>query len=471
MPDYYSEPFLCLASVTHKSALIAWGAFYFRVQDSNDGFKLVKDSDLKHVHPPRCDTIGASSTSYGPARIEVFDAAGALVASRQTQDDVNHCWLIGLAPDTEYTYRVIVNGEEWAEGPRRNWEKTPHGMGLGPKLRAYVNRFRTHPDPLEPAPQPFTFAVIGDFGVGIRKDRGGQRRIAEVLDRAVDEHQIRFVLTTGDNIYRSGGFLGIIGGDTGDQDDDWYFTYHQPYRYIINRVPVYPSIGNHDADETESKDDRAQVIDNFYVNERVAGEEAAGRASTEPGLFYRFRFGSTLECICIDTSKEPDHFHGRLFNHDKHQEFLKAALPDLQGAAPTMWRIPFGHHPPFCAGPQHRNTDGMEPLIDQFERAGVRLVLSGHEHNFQHAHHNLVNYIVTGGAGKLREGRPSGDRFRDAHTVSWAAAYHFLLVTIDGTRATIRPIGAGDGGTLADVERSLAADSETRTREPIVVML
>ena len=93
-------------------------------------------------------------------------------------------------------------------------------------------------------------------------------------------------------------------GGTGDEDDDWFFTYFQPYRYIINRVPVYPSIGNHDAEETEERDDRAQVEDNFYLRERMLSEEAAGRASFCPGLFYRFRYGSDIEFVCIDTSKE-----------------------------------------------------------------------------------------------------------------------------------------------------------------------
>ena len=67
---------------------------------------------------------------------------------------------------------------------------------------------------------------------------------------------------------------------------------------------MYPSIGNHDADESEACDDRAQVEDNFYLCERLAGEEAAGRASFRPGLFYRFRYGSDIEFVCIDTSKE-----------------------------------------------------------------------------------------------------------------------------------------------------------------------
>ncbi|HEV2762169.1 MAG TPA: metallophosphoesterase, partial [Pyrinomonadaceae bacterium] len=325
--------------------------------------------------------------------------------------------------------------------------------------------------PTRPTPGPFTFAVIGDYGVGIKKDDDrGQRQIAEALERAVDEHNVRLILTTGDNIYRRGGFLGLpLGGETGDEDDDWYFTYYQPYRYVINRVPVYPTIGNHDADETEGKDDRSQLIDNFYVNERIAGEEAAGRASVDPGLFYRFRYGSEVEFVCLDTSREPAVFHvkKRLFDHPKHKEFLDTALPASNGATPA-WRIPFCHHPPFCAGPAHHNTDEMSGLIKQFEQSGVRLVLSGHEHNQQHSRHNGIDYIVTGAAGKLRQGQP--DKFQDAHTVSWAAEYHFLLVTIDGKRATLRFIGAlGPDGKLADIKRR-TPDGRT-VSDPVVVNL
>lgn len=275
------------------------------------------------------------------------------------------------------------------------------------------------------------------------------------------------MLTTGDNIYRQGGFLGT-GGDTGDEDDDWYFTYYQPYRYVINRVPVYPSIGNHDAGETEERDDRAQLVDNFYINERIAGEEAAGRASVDPGLFYRFRFGSGVEFVCIDTSKEPTVFDKkkRLFKHPKHQEFLAAALPETNGGPPA-WRIPFCHHPPFCAGPKHGNTDRMERLVEQFERAGVRLVLSGHEHNCQHSRRNGVDYVVTGGAGKVRSGEPDG--FEEAHTASWAAEHHFLLVTVDGRRMTIRAVGALEGGQLVDIKRK--APDGSAVNGPIVINL
>ena len=203
MPDYYSEPFLNLAGLTHKSALIAWGAFYFRVKNNESDFKLVDDDDLDHVHPPRHQTVGARSEPYGKAKVEVMNLAGNVVASGFTET-ANHCWVSGLEPDTEYTYRVIVNDEEWASGNRRNWERVGDKMGLGPKSRAYQNRFRTHRDPTKPSNAPFTFAVIGDFGVGIKKDKDrGQRQIAEALEKAVDEFDVRLILTTGDNIYRT----------------------------------------------------------------------------------------------------------------------------------------------------------------------------------------------------------------------------------------------------------------------------
>ena len=81
-----------------------------------------------------------------------------------------------------------------------------------------------------------------------------------------------------------------------------------------------------------------------------------------------------------------------------------------------------------------------------YRRSGVRLVLSGHEHNFQHSRADGIDYFVTGGGGKVRSGRPG--KTAEAHTVAWAAACHFLLVQIDGAEARVTPIG-GDGRPLA----------------------
>jgi tartrate-resistant acid phosphatase type 5 len=448
MPEFHAEPYIYLPTVTHKSALVAWGAFYFRVT-AKGAWKLVDDSDLKYVHPPRRDSIGARSAPYGPARVEVYDGAGALAAVAKT-DAANHCWIPGLAADTEYRYRVFVKGEEWAQGER--WDWSPPDRALVQRGQRYDNRFRTHPAPGLPA-SSLTFAAIGDFGVGMRTHHPDRRQqqVADALRLAVDTHDVRLVLTTGDNIYAGKKLLGVPIGATGDEDDDWFFTYFQPYRYIVNRVPVYPSIGNHDGAESEECDDRAQVEDNFYICERISGEEGTGRASFGPGLFYRVRFGADIEFICIDTSREGFFRGHRLFELPKHWEFLEAAFSER--ADGPYWRIPFGHHPPFSAGPRHHNTKEMARLLPLFGRSSVRVVLAGHEHNFQHSRVDGIEYFVTGAAGKFREATP--DRFEEAGTRSWSTQCHFLLMRIEGRHMTVRAIGehAPGASSLIDIHR------------------
>jgi hypothetical protein len=93
----------------------------------------------------------------------------------------------------------------------------------------------------------------------------------------------------------------------------------------------------------------------------------------------------------------------------------------------------------------------MEHLLPLFARGGVRAVLSGHEHNFQHSSHAGIDYFVTGAGSKVRKGTP--DDFAGAHTVSWSDFAHFLLVTIDDDRMTVRPIGELNGNPPQDLRR------------------
>ena len=448
MPEFHAEPYLHLAGLSHKSALISWGAFYFRTQ-TRGAWKLVDDRDLRHVHPPRRDSIGARSAPYGSARVNVYTQGGALAATAVTET-TNFCWLSGLQPDTRYRYEVIVNGEQWGHGER--WDWTPGAVqGLAQTGVQYRNEFQTHPDPSREPSGAFTFIVLGDYGTGIRKETPTrrQRAIAASMNAVCQTHDVRLIITTGDNIYAGTRLLGLpIGSDTGDEDDDWFFTFFQPYRYILNRLPTYPCIGNHDSDETEDHDDREQLMDNLFLRERIVSDEAAGRASVDPGLFYRFRYGRDVEFICLDTSKEGFFRGKRLFEYPKHWEWIEQTFASDEG---VRWRLPFCHHPPFCAGPRHHNTDGMERLLPLFARGGARVVFSGHEHNFQHSAATGLDTFVTGAGSKVRKGAP--DDFAAAHTASWSDEAHFLLVTIEGTTMRVRAIGELQDGQSVDLVR------------------
>lgn len=132
--------------------------------------------------------------------------------------------------------------------------------------------------------------------------------------------------------------------------------------------------------------------------------------------------------MCLDSSRRFLLFGERFFRHANHAPFLEAAFPPfVEAAGGPRWRIVFSHHPPYCAGPMYGNSrSSLEHLVPLYRRSGERLVLSGHEHNFQHSRADGIDYFITGGGGKVRSGRPSG--FEQAATVGWAAAVHFLLV-------------------------------------------
>jgi tartrate-resistant acid phosphatase type 5 len=443
VPEVHFEPFLHLVDVGAEEALIAWGGFYFRRGDSSYGeWRIVDDEELREVAGERKGTIGLSSEPYGEAVVEVA-RHGETVATVGTAT-ANYAWVRGLEPATEYSYRVRVDGEPWAEGDLLDWDLEQRA--LVPSGRRYENRFRTFP--AVTSHEPVRFAVLGDFGVGIlASDENAYRQtqVAGALEQACDGGDVLLVLTTGDNVY-----LGPDTTGSGNEDDDWYASFYEPYRYVINRVPVFPTVGNHDAADTESSDDRGQLDDNFYLRERFKPAVEAGRASLDPGLFYRLRVGAGVELVCIDTSLARDVGMEHFFDDSAHAEWLRESLRD--GPDAPRWRIPFSHHPPYCAGPEHGNTQGMvERLVPLFEAAGVRLVLSGHEHNFQHSRVNGIDYVVSGAAGKLRAEPPAG--FEEAGTRAWAATGHFLLVDLDEERAVVHPVaGVAGDGSLEEIE-------------------
>ena len=187
------------------------------------------------------------------------------------------------------------------------WDWVPierGGYDLAPAGRRYDLRFRTWPLPDSPTP-PVRIVAIGDYGVGMRADAESsrrQRRIADVLERLVGDHDIRFVLSLGDNVYQ--GEQGRVDQEGGGEDDDWYSSFFQPYRLAIARVPIFPAIGNHDSADSEGSDDRAQIEDNFHIHERF--HHGLETASVMPGLFYRLRYGAGLEFACLDTSLDTE---------------------------------------------------------------------------------------------------------------------------------------------------------------------
>jgi tartrate-resistant acid phosphatase type 5 len=67
-------------------------------------------------------------------------------------------------------------------------------------------------------------------------------------------------------------------------------------------------------------------------------------------------------------------------------------------ASKARWRIAAFHHPPYTCGGHEGAEDVERSWVPLFERYGVQLVLSGHDHNYQRfAPRRGVTYVVHGG--------------------------------------------------------------------------
>ena len=430
------EPFVHLVDVTERSALVAWGGFFLRAAE--DGWVVVDDDDLPDGRTTG-GTIGAESASYGPARVDVLDG-GRIVASAST-DERNHVWVEGLEPDHQYRYRITVDGTEWASGERWDWRLgVDGGGGLDRSGRRYDLRLRTHPVGDVPA----AVLAVGDYGVGIVNGDDGRRQlaVARTMERLAAARPVRALVSLGDNIYH--GPEDQL-SQTGAEDDDWYFTFYEPYRYLIDHLPLYPAAGNHDGADEELNDDRAQLTDNFHLEARFGQAAGEGRASCDPGLFYRVPIGGLLELVCIDTTRDQE--RGRpYFDDERHRRWLDDTFGTTGGPSDVRWLLPFAHHPVWCAGPHHRGmSEQLDAMIPRYERAGVRLVLAGHEHNFQHGRHGALHHVVSGAGAKLDPRRPT--RWAEAGIDAWAAEPHCVLIEADHDQLTVTPFApsAGEG--------------------------
>src|SRR5688500_1010108 len=110
-PHVHNEPFIHLVELSHDRALIAWGAFTFVREDPDRRWEIVDDEQLREIAGRRT-CIGTSAEPFGDATVQVLD--GKDVVAEASTSHTCWVWVTGLTPDTDYRYRVLVDGDEWA---------------------------------------------------------------------------------------------------------------------------------------------------------------------------------------------------------------------------------------------------------------------------------------------------------------------------------------------------------------------
>lgn len=357
------------------------------------------------------NTIGRGSQPMGKA---VLRLNGDHPVTGRNWEEVS-----GLAADTDYPYEVLIDGRRIGGGTVRT---LPERAGV------------------------LNFFVIGDYGTGDLN----QLEVAGVMWReyqrleAAGKH-VRFVITNGDNIYAKKAFGIPTRRGTGNEDSHWENKFFLPYKPLIERIPFYPSLGNHDGNESESTRDLPVYLDNFFFPGNV------------PARYYSFSVPGVADFFALDTTRNvaPDWPVPGLDVRSVQYEWLRKSL----AASSAPWKIAYGHHPPFTAGPNHpASYNDLLPFMNLFRDHRVAAYFCGHEHNFQfstgHSEMGKALMVLSGAGGELRSGDVRS-RMRAAGIAGWADTVHFLSVEIEGDEMRITPLSPypmqirdADGGAI-----------------------
>ena len=196
------------------------------------------------------------------------------------------------------------------------------------------------------------FAVIGDNGTGEQP----QYDVAAEMEAYETVVQYEFVIMMGDNIYG------------GHKPKDFERKFETPYKPLLDAgVKFYACLGNHDSsDET------------LYKPFNMSGKR-----------YYTFKKGD-VQFFALDSN----------YMDPTQLDWIQQQLRESN----AKWKIAFFHHPLYSDGRFHgSDVDLRNQLMPIFEKYGVNVVMSGHDHVYERFKpESGIYFFLVGNSGELR---------------------------------------------------------------------
>ena len=262
------------------------------------------------------------------------------------------------------------------------------------------------------------FAVIGDTGTGDKH----QLAVAKQLTATRAKFPFEFVVMVGDNIY----------GGNSAKDYDRKFAL--PYKPLLDDgIKFYAALGNHD-DPSER----------YYKPFNMNGER-----------YYTFKPADGVRFFALDSN----------YMDEKQLKWLD----DQLATSGSEWKIAFFHHPPYSSGETHGSDEALRTQLEpRFVKAGVNVVLTGHEHFYERVKPQKgIAYFITGSSAKLREGNIAPTELT---AKGFDSGYTFMIVEVVGDDMYYQAItDTGktiDSGTVHRVGK--VEPTPNRTAQPVV---
>ncbi len=216
--------------------------------------------------------------------------------------------------------------------------------------------------------------------------------------------------------------------------------FYAPYRDYDRPILAIP--GNHDGGVAEGVDypSLAGFIANFCVGERSAVPASAGdqfgRGPVDQPNVYWTLEAPWLRIVGLYTNVP----EGGVVDEEQRRWFLRQLARPRDG----KHLIVALHQPVFSADRVHGGSPAMRDLIHEpARRAGCRLVVSGHAHNYQRFAHDGVTYIVNGAGGyfELHDLVPAAARAGAPYPiVAHTRDHSFVHLTVTPEALTLRAI-------------------------------